>query len=156
MEVTKVKTTIVSLSQLKDNLRLTSDDFNSDLTIKLNAAIQSASSFIGRDLSMVDAYAFRWESETILDIDPAKHISSVKVNGTAVQPSAWSLDGNVFKVAGQEDDVVEVMTAYNDDIQAAIMMHASSLWRNPTDTVETLTKASTNLLRQYRNYASRY
>jgi len=152
----KVKTTVVTLAQLKDNLRLAGTDFDNDLQIKLDAAIQSASSFIGRDLSMVDTYSFDWAAEVELVIDTAKHISGVKVGGSTVQPSAWSLDGHTFKVTGEAGDTVEVTTDWNQDIKTAIMMHASSLWRNPADTVETLTKASTNLLRQYRNYASRY
>ena len=36
------------------------------------------------------------------------------------------------------------------DIQAAILLHASALFNNPVDSVETLPKASTNLLRPYR------
>ena len=37
-------------------------------------------------------------------------------------------------------------------LKAAILMHAASLFNNPTDSVEVLTKASQNLLRPYRSW----
>ena len=38
------------------------------------------------------------------------------------------------------------------DIVSAILLIASSLFSNPMDSVETLPKASSKLLRPYRNY----
>jgi hypothetical protein len=38
------------------------------------------------------------------------------------------------------------------DIRAAILLHAAALFNNPVDSVETLPKASFNLLRPYRNW----
>jgi hypothetical protein len=37
-------------------------------------------------------------------------------------------------------------------MKAAILLHAASLFNNPTDSVEVLTKASQNLLRPYRSW----
>lgn len=159
MDVRYNKRNLVDLVELKDNLRLDRgfELFDKDLLMKLAASVKHAGAFIGRDLDQTPVYSYPFAGETAINIDPALCISSVKVGEAAVAPDKWEYADGVLKITGEyaETDDVEVETAYNADIKIAVLMHASSLWLNPADSVETLPKASTNLLSQYRHYDGR-
>lgn len=155
MEKRIVKKELVTLDELKQNLRLTDTDaFSTDLQSKLSAALRAAGSYIGRDLGQVEQFSYIMEPVVEIDIDPAKHVTAVKVEGLALPPEQWSYAGGYLSIYGHSPSAaaVTVELEYNEDIAQAVLMHASSMWMNPTDTVETLPKASTNLLRQYRRY----
>lgn len=85
-------------------------------------------------------------------------VVSVKVDGVTVDGSLYNLDGNavVFDESMEGEQAVIVYEAgWEDvpyDVRAAILMHAAALFNNPVDSVEGLPKASTNLLRPYRNW----
>jgi len=73
-----------------------------------------------------------------------------------VAVNGWKLVGRVLTlpqgVTG-ETMTVTYEAGYEcipDDMKAAILMHATTLFNNPADSVETLAKASQNLLRPYR------
>lgn len=159
MDTKYVKKPLVELAELKRNLRLDSDveDFDGDLSVKLDAAIASAGSFIGRDLNQVVAYSYPYAERMQIDLDPALHVVKVSVGETPLDDMEWSYADGVMIIHSQfnPQGTVTVETAYNADIRAAVMMHASALWMTPTDSVEQLPKQSTNLLRQYRRYHGR-
>ena len=151
-----MKKPLVELFELKRNLRLDADveDFDGDLTVKLDAAIAAAGSFIGRDLNQVPVYSYPYAERMELNLDPALHVDSVSVGSEQPDDAEWAYVDGALVIYGdpRPDETVEVKTAYNSDIRAAVLMHAGSLWMTPTDSVEQLPKQSTNLLRQYRKY----
>ena len=149
---------LVEVRDLKRNLRIDPDveDFDADLDVKLQAAIASAESFIGRDLGRVPVISYPYARVTALHLDPALRIVTVKIGGGEISPEGWSYAGGNLSLYDENhdaEDVVTVETAYRPDIGVAVLMHASSMWMNPADSVETLPKASKNLLTQYRTYA---
>lgn len=154
-----MKKPLVELFELKRNLRLDADveDFDGDLTVKLDAAIEAAGSFIGRDLNQVPVYSYPYAERMELNLDPALHVDSVSVGSKKLDDVEWAyMDGAlIIYVDHRPDETVEVKTAYRSDIRATVLMHAGSLWMTPTDSVEQLPKQSTNLLRQYRKYHGR-
>jgi hypothetical protein len=160
MDTKYMKKPLVELFELKRNLRLDADveDFDGDLTVKLDAAIAAAGSFIGRDLNQVPVYSYPYAERMELNLDPALHVDFVSVGSEKLDGVEWAyVDGTLtINVVHRPDETVEVKTAYRSDIRAAVLMHASSLWLSPADSVETLPKASTNLLSQYRQYGRRH
>lgn len=155
MDTKYMKKPLVELFELKSNLRLDADveDFDGDLTVKLDAAIAAAGSFIGRDLNQVPVYSYPYAERMELNLDPALHVDSVSVGSEKLDGGEWAyVDGALVIYGNPRPDDVEVKTAYRSDIRAAVLMHAGSLWMTPTDSVEQLPKQSTNLLRQYRKY----
>lgn len=159
MDTKYVKKPLVELIDLKRNLRLDADveDFDGDLTMKLQAAIASSGSFIGRDLNQVPAYSYPYAERMEINIDPALKVESVAIGDADLEPDKWSyVDGAIIIYEDhQSDETVKVETAYREDIRNAVLMHASAMWMTPTDSVEQLPKQSTNLLRQYRRYHGR-
>ena len=159
MDVRLQKQALVTLAELKSNLRLPSTftSYDEDLTMKLQAAVKHAGTFIGRDLDQVPVISYPFVGSQALDLDHAVHVTSVKVNDTALAASDWVYSDGVMTIGGEhsESDVVEVSVAYNPDIKIAVLMHASAMWLSPADSVENLPKASTNLLSQYRRYGRR-
>ena len=90
---------------------------------------------------------------------PVIEVSSVAVAGSQLSSGDYVLKGNVLhlKVEASEDDSLEVnytagMQSPDPDIKAAILLHASALFMNPVDSVETLPKASSRLLDPYRSW----
>ena len=156
MDTKYMKKPLVELFELKRNLRLDADveDFDGDLTVKLDAAIAAAGSFIGRDLNQVPVYSYPYAERMELNLDPALHVDSVSVGSEKLDDVEWAyMDGAlIIYVDDRTDETVVVKTAYRSYIRAAVLMHAGSLWMTPTDSVEQLPKQSTNLLRQYRKY----
>jgi hypothetical protein len=159
MDTNYNKKPLVELVELKRNLRIDAgvEVFDADLATKLRAAIAAAGSFIGRDLMQVPVYSYPYAASFELAIDPAVIVKSVAVGEDNLNPSDWTYADGVMKLSGEfsDDKTVTVETAYKEDIVAAVLMHASSLWMNPADAVEQLPKSSTNLLRQYRRYHGR-
>ena len=85
---------------------------------------------------------------------PDPIVESLEVDGVA--STDYVLNGKVLTVNGTGNQMkVTYLAGYRClpfDMKAAILMHAASLFNNPTDSVETLTKASQNLLRPYRSW----
>ena len=159
MDVRLQKKALVSLSELKSNLRLPAsfELYDADLTMKLQAAVSHAGTFIGRDLDQVPVISYPFAGSMKLELDLALQVTAVKVGDTQLEASDWVYSDGTMTITGDhpESDVVEVSTEYVPDIKIAVLMHASSMWLNPADSVENLPKASTNLLSQYRQYGRR-
>ncbi len=142
------------LAGFKSHIRMTGSDLDSELEQKLMAAVNHAEHHIGKVIlvSTFDTTVPFANSVTLKA--PNTTITSLKVDGTTT--SDYSLRGRVLTINGTGEEVNVVYSAgYSvipDDMKAAIYMHAASLFNNPSDSVETLTKASQNLLRPYRSW----
>lgn len=149
----------VTLDELKVHLRMTTSEFDSDLDVKLHAAINSSENFIRRILTTSTFTLTRLFANIItLDDVPVNSVTSVKVDDMTLTDDNWSYNDNTITI---NDDVtgseIEIIYTAGDsqlpyDIKAAILLQAAALFNNPIDSVENLPKASTNLLRPYRKW----
>lgn len=144
------------LDDFRSHIRMTSHDLDAELNAKLLAAVRHAEHHIGKIIirsRFVTTVPF--VSTLTLKV-PNPEIVDLKVDGETV--TDYSVSGRTISVgAGISGNTMQVtyVAGYNMipfDMKAAILMHAASLFNNPTDSVETLAKASQNLLRPYRSW----
>ena len=142
------------LQEFKRHIRMTSDDLDAELYQKMLAAVYHAEHHIGKVIlrsAFVVTVPFA-SSLTLKVPDPV--VESLEVDGEPV--TDYSVKGRVLQVEGKGTQMTVTYEAGYEcipaDMKAAILMHAASLFNNPTDSVETLTKASQNLLRPYRSW----
>jgi hypothetical protein len=149
------------LSAFKNHLRLTGDDMDSDLTQILDAAFKSAEHVIGRVIPVsqvtVEGKYTSVDSIVLRLRGPVIALDSVIVGADDVTDSC-TLDGNCVTVPGsfENQEVTVTYTAGWESIPAdalnAVFLIGSSLFSQPLDSVETLPKASSILLRPYRTW----
>ena len=145
-----------SLADFKAHLRITFSDLDGELQLKLMAAVNAAENMIGQviALSHYTVKVMLTEYCLVLPSRPLVEVEAVSVDGVPFE--GYTHSGRVLcfpdEVIGREVEVTYTagMKEVPYDIQAAILLHASALFNNPVDSVETLPKASTNLLRPYR------
>lgn len=148
------------LARLKNNLRITSTDLDEDLTQKVLAASSWAERFIGRVI-----VPSSFESSHKID---ASSILSLRLHGPLLSPvavegdAAFNVEVSGLDVTVKGEPGTEVKVSYKagleqipDDMLHAILIKASYLFDNPTDSVEERNTASMNLLRSYRSYSRR-
>lgn len=142
------------LQEFKRHIRMTSDDLDAELYAKLLAAVRHAEHHIGKVIlrsEFVETVPFA--SSFILEV-PSPVVESLEVDGE--ETNGFDQDGKTLHVYGSGTSMkVTYEAGYESipwDMKAAILMHAASLFNNPTDSVETLAKASQNLLRPYRSW----
>lgn len=156
----KTRTWIVgyqpSLAEFKAHMRYTQSTLDGELEMKLKAAILSAEHFTGLVIAQSSYVQTISYANTVALGAPLLRVDSVKIDGETISDYTFSADTGVLSLPRIEDaKTVEAtyqagMTAVPEDIKAAILLHATYLFTHPADTVETLIKASTNLLRPYR------
>lgn len=144
------------LQEFKRHIRMTSNDLDAELRAKLRAAVRHAEHHIGKVILRSEFVTTVPFASSLTLKAPNPVVESLEVDGTEV--TGYGLDGRVLSVpqgvSGQQMTVT-YEAGYEcipDDMKAAILMHAASLFNNPTDSVEVLTKASQNLLRPYRSW----
>ena len=144
------------LQEFKRHIRMTSDDLDAELYAKLLAAVRHAEHHIGKVILRSEFVTTVPFASSLTLKAPGIVVESLEVDGVSVQ--GYCLKGCVLSVpagvSGQQMTVT-YEAGYEcipDDMKAAILMHAASLFNNPTDSVEVLTKASQNLLRPYRSW----
>ena len=144
------------LQEFKRHIRMTSDDLDAELYAKLMAAVRHAEHHIGKVILRSEFVTTVPFASSLTLKAPGIVVESLEVDGVAVQ--GYCLNGRALHVpagvSGQQMTVT-YEAGYEcipDDMKAAILMHAASLFNNPTDSVEVLTKASQNLLRPYRSW----
>ena len=144
------------LQEFKRHIRMTSNDLDAELRAKLRAAVRHAEHHIGKVILRAEFVTTVPFASSLTLKAPNPVVESLEVDGTEV--TGYGLDGRVLivpqGVSGQQMTVT-YEAGYEcipDDMKAAILMHAASLFNNPTDSVEVLTKASQNLLRPYRSW----
>ena len=142
------------LQEFKRHIRMTSDDLDAELYAKLMAAVRHAEHHIGKVIlrsEFVETVPFA--SSFILKV-PSPVVESLEVDGE--ETNGFDQDGKTLHVYGSGTSMTVTYEAGYEsipwDMKAAILMHAASLFNNPTDSVETLAKASQNLLRPYRSW----
>ena len=142
------------LQEFKRHIRMTSDDLDAELYAKLLAAVRHAEHHIGKVIlrsEFVETVPFA--SSYILKV-PNPVVESLEVDGE--ETNGFDQDGKTLHVYGSGNSMTVTYEAGYEsipwDMKAAILMHAASLFNNPTDSVEVLTKASQNLLRPYRSW----
>ena len=142
------------LQEFKRHIRMTSDDLDAELYAKLLAAVRHAEHHIGKVIlrsELVETVPFA--SSYILKV-PNPVVESLEVDGE--ETNGFDQDGKTMHVYGSGTSMTVTYEAGYEsipwDMKAAILMHAASLFNNPTDSVEVLTKASQNLLRPYRSW----
>ena len=144
------------LQEFKRHIRMTSDDLDAELYQKMLAAVQHAEHHIGKVILRSEFVADVPFSSALVLKAPNLSVESLEVDGVAV--TGWSLDGRTLYVPSTVTGTTMTVTYVAGyecipwDMKAAILMHAASLFNNPTDSVETLAKASQNLLRPYRSW----
>ena len=145
-----------TLEEFKAHIRMTSYDLDTDLRLKLQAAIRSAEHYIGQVIAQsVFTYTGDYAKTITLEA-PVSGVTGVKVDGVELSDGEWSLSGNTLTVQ-TEGTSMEVtytagMASVDPDIKAAVLLHAAALFNNPVDSVEVLPKASTRLLDPYRTW----
>ena len=144
------------LQEFKRHIRMTSDDLDAELYAKLMAAVRHAEHHIGKVILRSEFVTTVPFASSLTLKAPNPVVESLEVDGTEV--TGYGLDGRVLSVpqgVSGEQITVTYEAGYEcipADMKAAILMHAASLFNNPTDSVEVLTKASQNLLRPYRSW----
>ena len=144
------------LQEFKRHIRMTSDDLDAELNAKLLAAVRHAEHHIGKVILRSEFVTTVPFASTLTLQGPGINVESLEVDGVAV--TGWSLDGRTLYVPSTVTGTTMSVTYESGyeripaDMKAAILMHAASLFNNPTDSVEVLTKASQNLLRPYRSW----
>ena len=144
------------LQEFKSHIRMTSDDLDAELNQKLMAAVVHAEHHIGKVILRSRFAVRRPFTQSVRLKVPAPVVEGLEVDGAPV--TDYSVTGSVLSV-GPAVSGREMLLVYEAgyecvpfDMKAAILMHAASLFNNPTDSVEVLTKASQNLLRPYRSW----
>lgn len=144
------------LEDFKSHIRITSDYLDAELRQKLMAAVFHAEHHIGKVIlrsRFVSSLPF---SSSVTLKAPVIEVEGLEVDGVAVQD--YSVSGRVLTVGPSVSGAIVTVTYVAGygfipfDMKAAILMHAATLFNNPADSVETLTKASQNLLRPYRSW----
>jgi len=142
--------------EFKKHIRMTSDDLDADLRQKLMAAVQAAEHHIGKTILQSEFVVNKPFARAFILKVPVKSVQGLEVDGRAVDD--YQVVGRVMSVSPDvtgERMTVSYVAGYDNipfDMKAAIFMHAATLFNNPTDSVETLAKASKNLLRPYRSW----
>ena len=145
----------VTLDELKDHLHILSEDFDKSLSLNLRAATQAAQSYLGRDIIRTVTVVSMPFSKTF-NIADFSAIEDVQVDRKEVE---YTQVNNTITLAVNSGELVEykLVSGYTqedcpEDIKMAILLIASKYFNNPVDSVEQLPKASTNLLKPYKNY----
>ena len=150
-----------TLAEFKAHIRLTmtSVEMDAGLTLQLKAAIRSAEHYIGMVIARSAFVYTKTFAKIVILSGPVTGIQEVTVAGVGVTSDHYKLKGNVLTldVDADPDDVLVVkytagMEHVDEDIKAAILLHAAALFNNPVDSVETLPKASSRLLDPYRTW----
>ena len=144
------------LQAFKSHIRMTSNDLDAELNAKLMAAVRHAEHHIGKVILQSEFVTTVPFASTITLKVPIISVDGLEVDGAEV--TGWSVSGRTLSVpqgVTGSQMTVTYTAGYEcipPDMLAAILMHAASLFNNPTDSVEVLTKASQNLLRPYRSW----
>lgn len=152
-----------SLAQFKSHVRITSNDLDAELSLKLKAAIRAAEHEIGMIIAKSRfTYTGKFSQSIRIESYPLIRVDSVRVDNRDLQATDYAVNEGVLSFAEgiTGTDVELVYTAGMEqveyDITAAILLHAAKLFNNPVDSVETLPTQSANLLRPYRRWGLRY
>ncbi len=154
-EVDRIKADLLVL--LKKHLRITVSDFDSELELLIESAIEIAERETG---CMFLPSEFKITSKSIIDVFgyyPVFEATSLKIDGVESDIEEVQISGGKVSVQTDEGREIEVTfdagyTVFPAPVKVAIFLMAGAWWQKPIDSVETLPKASTNLLKNYRRW----
>jgi len=147
--------------EFKSHLRITSDDLDAELLVKLKAAILACEHEIDTVIARSRFTLTCSFSSSVSLSYPTSEVESVEVDGVEIQDDEFSFDekGLTFAegVSGSSVTVVYVagLEQVPYDICAAIYLYGAKLFNAPVDTVNTLPTQSASLLRPYRKWGIR-
>ena len=133
----------VTLEDVKKHLRITGDEFDDNLRGLLEAATDAAENFTGLKL--------RDESYSVI-CDYSREIATGLFPVRSVEVKGSKMLLPVLPGATVEMTVQTGYSLLPYAIRAAILLMTGKLFDNPSDSVENLPKASTNLLKHYRRW----
>ena len=145
----------MTLEEAKKHLRVTGDEFDDSILGMVEAATSAAENITGlkfrKGTYKVTSEFFRVIHSGLMPILSVE----IKVDGNIVD--GVEVEGSKIILPDLQGETVEmtVQTGYNllpYDIRAAILLMMGKLFDNPSDSVENLPKASTNLLKHYRRW----
>ena len=145
----------VTLEDVKKHLRITGDEFDDNLRGLLEAATDAAENFTGLKLRD-ESYSVicDYSREIATGLFPVRSVE-VKVDGKTVEGVTVNGSKMLLPVLPGATVEMTVQTGYSllpYAIRAAILLMTGKLFDNPSDSVENLPKASTNLLKHYRRW----
>lgn len=154
-EVAQIKAGL--LAGLKSHLRITSSDFDSSLELLLSAAIELAEKETG---CIFLPSVITLKDKTVIDTTgyyPAFEVTSIKIDGADGDSDEVQISGGRVFVQADEGQKIEVVfdagyITIPDPVKAAVFLIAAALFNNPSDRVEVLPKASTNILKSFRRW----
>lgn len=145
----------VTLDEAKKHLRVTGDEFDDNILGMVEAATSAAENITGLKFRE-GTYKVTSEFCRVIraGLMPIRSFE-VKVDGVVVD--GVEVEGSKIILPDVQGETVEisVQTGYDKlphDIRAAILLMTGKLFENPSDSVENLPKASTNLLKHYRRW----
>lgn len=145
----------VTLEEIKNHLHILSEDFDQTLWMNLRAATAAAESYIGRNIIRRVVNMSMPFSKTFTVADYST-VENVTVDGGDVE---YTQVNNKVTLLVDNGKVVrcDVISGWLPeecpmDIKMAIMLMAAKYFNNPVDSVEQLPKASTSLLKPFKNY----
>lgn len=145
----------VTLEEAKKHLRVTGDEFDDSILGMVEAATSAAENITGLKFRKGTYKVISEFSRVIpIGIMPISSLT-VKVDGNVIEGA--DVEGSRVLLPDLQGETVEmtIQTGYNllpYDIRAAILLMMGKLFDNPSDSVENLPKASTNLLKHYRRW----
>lgn len=147
------------LAKLKDHLRLTTDDFDNNLSLYLAAAITTAEKYTGQIFRRSECrISGVFEHIVRTGILPIISVEKVLVDDVELDRNIVEVEESVIRfpenVSGKRMEIAldAGFAEMPADVFAAVLLMASKLFENPADSVEQLPKASTNLLRPYKRW----
>lgn len=154
-----------TLADFKAHVRLTvtTVEMDASLELQLKAAIRSAEHYIGQIIAPSNFVLNSTFAKSVTLLGPVSSVEEVTVAGAVIAADKYRLEGDVLRldVEAKKADALVVkytagMEAVDEDIKAAILLHAAALFVNPVDSVESLPKASSRLLDPYRSWGVRH
>ena len=155
METRTILLPPVALPDLKSNLRLTTDAFDEDLLLKLEAAVEECEAVTG--VALVPAnYRLECAFQSVKALRwPLVSLTSVKVDGALVPSTEYTVDKDLSvlvmneSVKGGRMEVVyrAGTSAMPRKAEMAAILIASDLFDNPTNAVRERGQQSDVLLR---------
>lgn len=145
----------VTLDEAKKHLRVTGDEFDDSIWGMVEAATSTAENITGLKFRK-GTYKVTSEYLRVIRTELMPILSAeVRVDGKIVE--GVDVEGSRIILPDMKGETVEItiQTGYKIlpyDIRAAILLMAGKLFDNPSDSVENLPKASTNLLKHYRRW----
>lgn len=152
MTISYTNTEILTLADLKKNLRIASTALDDNLELLLRGAVAEVENYIGRELAYSEVYDYDYDETSLLPLPRYLQVDKVLVGDKSV---SYYLQGRKLTLEGVKlNTPVKVTTKFRDDIRVATLLIASAHFSNPTDAEAIVNTNAQRLLRPYRQYSN--